>query len=99
VPSVEVLDPAVHGLVLAQARGLEVHLRLDRRSGVVAAELAHLPLPRDHPQRVAHFRAKRAIELLCARPALEAVPRGDAVHRPGVEHAFEVVDDVFARHG
>ena len=45
------------------------HLQLGehRRAGVAAAELAHLPLLGQHPQRVAHFGAQRAIEALsCA---------------------------------
>ena len=52
-----------------------LHLREDRRAGVVAAELAHLPLARQHPERVAHLGPQRAVELVGARPALEPVPR------------------------
>ena len=45
-------------------------------AGVGPGELAELPLPGEHPQRVPHLGPQRAPELGAARPALQPVPHG-----------------------
>ena len=52
--------------------------RGERRGGVFALKLAELPLPGQHPQRVAHFGAQAAREVSRARPCLEPVVGDDA---------------------
>jgi hypothetical protein len=63
--------PAVFGQPAVQES------REHRRSVVAAAKLAHLPLLRQHLERVAHFGLQRAFERLAARTSLETVPGRD----------------------
>ena len=46
------LDRVLTELGLGQPRVVDAHLGEHRRPGIVAAKLAHLPLPRQHPQAV-----------------------------------------------
>ena len=48
--------------VLGQPRGVDLQLGEHRRAGVAAAELAHLPLLGQHPQRIADLGPQRAVE-------------------------------------
>jgi hypothetical protein len=59
---------------ISSSRRVDPHLREDRRTGIVAAEFAELPLPRHHPERVAHF-ARGTIELVArGRPSTGSKP-------------------------
>ena len=64
--------------------------RQHRRPGIVAAELAELPLLGQHPQRVAHLGLQRAVEVVRARPSLEAVPARHRRHRAAPSAARRV---------
>lgn len=85
-------DGAAGGPEPARRRGVHRVRRGDRRPGVRATELAELPLPREHPQRVADLRAQRPVEVGGAGPALEPVPQADGRRCAAVECRPEVVD-------
>jgi hypothetical protein len=94
----ERLARAAARLVPRQRRGPHAHLGEDRRPGVVGLELADLPLLAQHPERVAHLRLQRAIEVVSARPALEPVPHGDRRERPLLERGLQIGDHVSLVH-
>ena len=52
--------------------------RRDARSSVFAREFTELPLPRQHPKRIAHFSTQAAREIERARTSLQAIERNDA---------------------
>ena len=81
--------------VRAQRRGLPLHAGGDRVAGVVAAELADLPLASEHPQRIGDPGLDSGVELVVVRRALDAIPRADhdatsttaaLSNRPGAKH-------------
>ncbi len=61
--------------VLGEPRCAQQQLGKDRRTGVAAAKLAHLPLLGEHPQRVANLGPQRALEVL----ASAGEPPGDSM--------------------
>src|SRR5690606_10064262 len=79
--------------IFLQARRRQVHARQDRRSGIVTDELAHLPLPREEPQRVADLGLQRAVEIQRARAAFQPVPEGDRRERAFHQFLLDVADD------
>jgi len=97
-PLVERLHRTRAGPVLRQARRVDTQLREHRRAGVAAAELPHLPLLREHPERVAHLRAERALEALRARPALDPVPHRHRRELAPLDRGADVRDPERARH-
>jgi hypothetical protein len=52
-----------------------LNTRFDCGARVFSFELAKLPLPREHPERVANFGAQAAIKVCFSRAALEPVER------------------------
>jgi hypothetical protein len=69
-----------------------------RRAGILALELADLPLPSDHPQRVARFGSQRALEIRRARPAFQPVPDRDGREAPRLQRLGHVGDLVAISH-
>ena len=78
----ESLHWTLPGLEAVDPHDVDAGARQHGRAGVVALELAHLPLPRQHPQRVAHLRLQRAIEVVRPRPPFQPVPARDRRVQP-----------------
>ena len=53
------------------------HTRLDRRARILRLELSHLPLTRQHPQRIEHARARARTDVGIGALRLEARPARD----------------------
>jgi len=62
------------GTITVERGGLISDPRIDWRAGVVAFELAELPLPGQEPERIAHLGAQAALEIGATRAAFEAIP-------------------------
>jgi hypothetical protein len=63
-----------------EPRPLEAEPRLHRRPGVLALELARLPLAGEEPQRVVRLRLQALVDVLAARERLDARPERDRGH-------------------
>ena len=103
------LDPRLerHGLVEQVDRGLVATAQAgqwrllqlddgrDRGAGVLALELAELPLPGEHPQRVAEQHLQTGRQIGGERQRLQARPRDDRRHRRqlGIELGVRQVPD------
>ena len=95
---IERLGRRVTGCVLLQPRRLHPDLRDDWRPRIVAAELADLPLARQHPQRIANLRPEGPLERFGARPSFEPVPQGDGWCRALGQHRLQIRRDESVRH-
>ena len=96
---IETFDRVTRRAIARQLRRFIMDLGIDRRSGIVAAELSHLPLLGQHPQWIADFGAQGAIEIVGARPPLEPVPdrdRGQQDFR--CQHRIEIGHGVISTH-
>lgn len=71
------LERGASGAHARQGRRLPRHLCGDRRSDVLTLELAELPLPREHPQRVVNPRLEDTIEVDPSRARLEPAPHAE----------------------
>jgi hypothetical protein len=69
------------GVEARQRRRLRAPAREHRRARVLALELAHLPLPREQPERVVQARLHRLRHVVVAATRLESQPAGDGTHQ------------------
>ena len=90
---VERLGAAVDRAIGVELRARDLDADIDRRTRVVAEKLTHLPLARQHPQRVADLGGQCAIEALDARSPLQAVPDRDARQRAAGDDLGDVRRD------
>ena len=76
--------------VCRELRRLEMQLGEDWRTRIVTDELAHLPLPLEHQQRVPHFRAQRPRQIMSALQSFYAFPSRDGWKGPQLERGHHI---------